>query len=380
MPKWIDDLNKAVQEAEKYNPVKNALNAGVNKLQQNVNMITPDMGAGWQALKGLGQIGTNFAGGMVNMPDVFTHPIEAGKQIIDMGKQYQEDYLNKEGLNNIKKDPSKFIGDTYNMVGLAEGVRQGVKALNSPKPSMVKVNTPPAETYKPKTINKSMGGDSIKVKVDTKPALNKNLDGQYKTITPEEYFDIPDNVSIQDYFLRYNPEAIQNSISKAGLPSYYVSQATGIPEGSLRSYGANSINNNVNYIYTRHGAVGAYDPIADAIDIASARLNPHSAIGTTAHELAHQQLRLLQDEATNGNIKAQQYLDELYSAANMNQPIARNEVVTRAFQSFADPTYQVPDSTLQYLGGNRQIYNDIRNYLQKYNNEYLFNDLLRKTR
>lgn len=380
MPKWIDDLNKAVQEAEKHDPVKNALNAGVNKLQQNVNMITPDMGAGWQALKGLGQIGTNFAGGLVSMPDVLARPIEAGKQIIDMGKQYQKDYLNKEGLNNIKKDPSKFIGDTYNMIGLAEGAKQGVKTLNAPKPSIAKPNPSPIKTYKPMTINKSMGGDSIKVKVDTKPALKKNLNKQYNEITPEEYFNIPDDVSIQDYFLRYNPEAIQNSAPKAGLPSYYVSRATGIPESSLRSHGANSIKKNVNDIYTYDGAVGAYYPMTDSIALANFKLNPHSVIGTTAHELAHQQLKTLQNEAAKGNIKAQQFLYELHSSANMGQPVARNEVVSRAFQSFADPAYQVPDSTLQYLGGNRQIYNDIRNYLQKYNDEYLFNDLLRRTR
>lgn len=379
MPKWVDDLNKAVQEAEAYNPVKNALNAGVDKLQQNVNMITPDMGAGWQALKSLGQIGTNFAGGLVNMPDVFAHPIEAGKQIIDMGKQYQKDYLNKESLDNIKKDPSKFIGDTYNMAGMLEGARQGVKALNTPRTSVTKVN-PPVETYKPKTINKSMGGDGIEVKVDTRPVLKKNLDNQYKEITPEEYFNIPDNVSVQDYFLRYSPEAIQNSSPKAGLPSYYVSQATGIPESSLRSHGAASINKNVNDIYTYESAVGAYYPMTDSIALANFKLNPNSVIGTTAHELAHQQLKLLQDEASKGNIKAQQFLYELHSSANMPQPVARNEVVSRAFQSLADPAYQVPDSALQYLGGNRQIYNDIRNYLQKYNNEYLFSDLLRKTR
>lgn len=205
MPKWIDDLNKAVQEAEKHDPIKNALNAGVNKLQQNVNMITPDMGTGWQALKGLGQIGTNFAGGLVSIPDVLTHPIEAGKQMIDMSKQYQKDYLNKEGLNNIKKDPSRFVGDTYNMIGLAEGVRQGVKALNTPKPSPAKVNIPPAETYKPKAINKSMGGDGIKVKVDTKPSLEKNLKKQYFEEAPVWTEDV-----------NFNPNYMKDTIYSHG--------------------------------------------------------------------------------------------------------------------------------------------------------------------
>ena len=75
-----------------------------------------------------------------------------------------------------------------------------------------------------------------------------------------------------------------------------------------------------------------------------------------------------------------QYLDELYSAANMNQKPSSNEVITRAFEGMNNPGYRPNPSTLEYYGGGEQTYNDIQNYLKKYNDQYLFNDLLRKTK
>lgn len=272
------------------------------------------------------------------------------------------------------------------LVGLGEGMIQGQKASDLAKSAasgaalgyatgnlgnIVKISSPATKTVTSKVASKTSTTPSKVNPIDIKPNVEKSLNdnlAKYETI------------SLKDYATKYNPEMLQSNVAKSGLPQSYVSQVSGIPENSLRNYTSANVMRNANDIYALNGAVGSYTPANDAIKIASNYINPNDTIGTLAHEGSHLNLRILQDAAKQGNKAAANELDNLYSIANSNTPVASNEVVARAFQSVSDPGYRVNPRTIEALGSDMNTFNAIKEYLKPYNNNYLFNDLLRKVK
>lgn len=392
MADFTKKLVQAYNDAVKNTPVRFS-----DKLRKDVESIAPQNKV-QDFLKGVAMTGVNTAAFVENpiaaIAPVVKHPIKTVKDAYNYAK---DTYIRPDVLKQVVDNPGRTYEDLFNTLSTIEGTR-AIGRLIAPKKA---APTQP--------VRESMGGDAVKPKAKVAQLPNKvpvqksaatppsriennNIpkEAQGKpveipkmendTVTPQEFLDMPDTISVKDYFLNYAPEALQGPATSTLGPYLMSKYISGKSYGGARSDLANATARNKNGLIFTNRAYGQYRPSNNSIKTVSPMLADENIRGVLGHEGWHWAMNEIEKAAKAGDPKATAYMEKVSDLTGRKENIFHDETVPRAVQGLTDKYYSPRDVFLREMGGSKELYEQAKEFLQPDYNEALYYNLLRKTR
>lgn len=382
--KFVEDKKKEVKKA--YNKVADtAIKAG----RKARNYVDNNAEAARTLISDYlpkNKLSTNIVKGAFErgnaIPQAVVHPIETAKAVaqapkimMDTARYYKAnpEKIPSDIKNAIKEDPL-ILTDVAGLVVGGAGAIKG--AGNLLKGGITKTAVSSLKEVNIPTIKNT--GASAKIKTINKPPYDEMSVNDFLKAT-----ETPETISLKDYFLKHNPEALYDGKKHLGLGPYLASKVGDLDQTVLRNIGANTINRNSWLPYLeKNTSYGTFDPRTKRIDVLPNEQIPNGALSTTEHELTHQALKYLDDVVDRNPNNFPEYLKLKSQLDNILFPekFSQSEVIPRIVQSLQNPNAKIDVADFVYGPNPEATFNQARDVFKPYYDEFLWNRALRRTR